>query len=116
MASKTITLMPTRREIIKTTACALGGLTIGMGNPVHHFASERLIDFTSRRPALGERRFTSAAVEAKIREVKNSIADKELAWMFETVFPTRLIQLSASARSMGSRTRSSSQAILTRCG
>ncbi len=90
MASKGIKLMPTRREMLKTTACALGGLTVGVSNPLRHFAAERPIDFTSRRPALGERRFTSAAVEAKIREVKSAIADKELAWMFENCFPNTL--------------------------
>jgi len=82
--------MPTRRGMIKATACALGGLTVGIIKPLRHFAAERPFDFTSRRPAPGERRFTSEAVEAKIREVKSSIADKELAWLFENCFPNTL--------------------------
>lgn len=46
--------------------------------------------FSSRRPPLEKRKFTSAAVEAKIREVKKSIADPELAWLFENCFPNTL--------------------------
>ena len=46
--------------------------------------------FTSRRPPLAERKFTSDAVEATIARVKKSIADPELAWMFENCFPNTL--------------------------
>ncbi len=90
MVSKPSNIYCTRREMLKTTVCALGGLTVGISNSLSHLAAERPIDFTSRRPSLGERRFTSAAVEAKIREVKGSIADKELAWLFENCFPNTL--------------------------
>jgi len=37
-----------------------------------------------------KRKFTSEAVEATIREVKKSIADPELAWLFENCFPNTL--------------------------
>ncbi len=46
--------------------------------------------FPSRRPPVEKRQFTSEAVEAKIREVKGSIADPELAWLFENCFPNTL--------------------------
>jgi len=46
--------------------------------------------FTSQRPPLAKRKFTSEAVEAKIQQVKNSIADPELAWLFENCFPNTL--------------------------
>ncbi len=47
-------------------------------------------NFTSRRPVREKRRFTSPAVEAKIQQVKKTIADPELAWLFENCFPNTL--------------------------
>lgn len=47
-------------------------------------------DFTSRRPPLSERKFTSESVEATIARVRKAIADPELAWMFENCFPNTL--------------------------
>lgn len=44
----------------------------------------------SRRPPPAERRFTSPAVERKIAEVKERLADPELAWLFENCFPNTL--------------------------
>lgn len=50
-------------------------------------AAERI----SKRPALGDRKFRSDAVEAKIAEVRQALgADSELAWMFENCFPNTL--------------------------
>ncbi len=46
--------------------------------------------FTSKRPPQEKRNFTSEAVDAKIVEVKKSIADPELAWLFENCFPNTL--------------------------
>ena len=46
--------------------------------------------FPSRRPAPADRKFTSAAVEDTIREVKGKIADPELAWLFENCYPNTL--------------------------
>ena len=46
--------------------------------------------FPSRRPAPADRKFASEAVEAKIVEVKRSIADPKLAWLFENCFPNTL--------------------------
>lgn len=42
------------------------------------------------RPALEKRRFTSQAVEQTIAEVKKTMGDEELAWMFENCFPNTL--------------------------
>ena len=47
-------------------------------------------NFVSQRPPLEKRKFTSKAVEAKIAEVKASIKDEELAWMFENCYPNTL--------------------------
>jgi meiotically up-regulated gene 157 (Mug157) protein len=46
--------------------------------------------FVSRRPPLSERKFTSDAVEMTIAEMKKTIADPELAWLFENCFPNTL--------------------------
>ena len=47
--------------------------------------------FLSKRPAEDARLFRSAAVEAKILEVKQLLADNDyLAWMFENCFPNTL--------------------------
>jgi len=43
--------------------------------------------FKSVRPIPAQRKFVSEAVEAKIAEVKKSIADPELAWLFENCYP-----------------------------
>ena len=54
----------------------------------------------SKRPAPGERKFTSRAVEATISQVKTGIGDPELAWMFENCYPNTLdttVELSETA-------------------
>jgi meiotically up-regulated gene 157 (Mug157) protein len=53
-------------------------------------ALQAAADFPSGRPPLEKRKFTSEAVEAKIAEVKKSIADPELSWLFENCFPNTL--------------------------
>jgi meiotically up-regulated gene 157 (Mug157) protein len=47
-------------------------------------------DFTSKRPPLAERNFTSDAVEGLITKIKNTIPDKQLGWLFENCFPNTL--------------------------
>ncbi|GGP03982.1 hypothetical protein GCM10010992_14480 [Cloacibacterium rupense] len=49
-----------------------------------------LNDFVSQRPELSKRKFVSTAVENTIKKVKKSIADSELAWIFENCFPNTL--------------------------
>lgn len=46
--------------------------------------------FTSARPEPARRAFRSEAVESTITSVKRTIADPELAWMFENCFPNTL--------------------------
>ena len=75
--------MSTRREFLQSAAsvsatAALPGL----------FAADAA--FPSRRPPVDKRKFVSEAVEAKIAEVKKSIADPEMGWLFENCFPNTL--------------------------
>jgi meiotically up-regulated gene 157 (Mug157) protein len=66
--------MHTRRVFLASVAVAL--------------AAER--DYPTHRPVAKDRKFVSDAVEAKIAEVKRTIADPELAWLFENCFPNTL--------------------------
>jgi len=70
--------MPTRRTFLRTTAALAATAVQGHQS------------FVSRRPAPAQRRFTSPAVEAKIQQVRKSIADPEIAWLFENCFPNTL--------------------------
>lgn len=72
--------MQTRRMFLESTGAALASTALTR-------ADDR---FLSHRPPLAERKFTSDAVEAKIAAVKRSIADPELAWLFENCFPNTL--------------------------
>lgn len=47
-------------------------------------------DFTSKRPPIADRNFTSTAVEATIAKMKKVIKDPEVAWLFENCFPNTL--------------------------
>jgi meiotically up-regulated gene 157 (Mug157) protein len=47
-------------------------------------------DFESNRPPIGERKFSSEAIEASIVRIKKQIANPELAWVFENCFPNTL--------------------------
>jgi hypothetical protein len=47
-------------------------------------------DLSSKRPKPADRRFTSPAVEARIKDVSARIADPELAWMFANCYPNTL--------------------------
>jgi uncharacterized protein len=56
--------------------------------------------FVSKRPPVGQRRFSSRAVEETIVRVKAGIGDPELAWMFENCYPNTLdttVEISGSA-------------------
>lgn len=78
--------MTHRRSFIKKTA--LASVAIAAGIPSKGFDLQD--EFISRRPDISKRKFSSAAVEEAIQKVKRSIADKELAWMFENCFPNTL--------------------------
>ena len=76
--------------MIKTTCAAFGALAVGHSLSARSVVFALKSDLTSRRPPVGERRFASQAVEAKILEVKRAVADAELAWLFENCFPNTL--------------------------
>jgi len=74
-----------RRDFIKHSGFAAGGLVLSMKHTLSNAT-----EFVSKRPPVGDRKFISKAVEAKIAEVKAAIKDKELAWMFENCYPNTL--------------------------
>ncbi|SPF38667.1 conserved exported hypothetical protein [Candidatus Sulfopaludibacter sp. SbA4] len=77
--------MRTRRNFLQSAAALTASRL---------FAAPRLFaadaPLASQRPPAGERKFTSDAVEAKIQEVKKSIADPQIAWLFENCYPNTL--------------------------
>ena len=78
----------TRRKFIQKAALIAGGLLTDSRLTARSFISAD--KFKSLRPAPADRKFTSEAVEATIRRVKEKIADPELAWMFENCYPNTL--------------------------
>ena len=76
-----------RREFLRGL-CTSVGATLAAGDL--HFSAASESDSTSRRPAPGQRKFVSTAVEEKIAEVKRTLSDPELAWLFENCFPNTL--------------------------
>lgn len=78
--------MRTRRDFIKK------GSLISAATLLSRIAvfSKSIHDFKSMRPPLAERKFTSYAVEAAIKQMKDYLPNKELAWMFENCFPNTL--------------------------
>jgi meiotically up-regulated gene 157 (Mug157) protein len=79
--------MLSRRHFIKINGITTAG--IGLGLKPKLFVSN-LVSFVSQRPKPSERKFTSTAVEEKIRSVKAAIKDPELAWLFENCYPNTL--------------------------
>ena len=75
--------MPTRREFLQSAAA----LSAAASLPLSLTADTA---FPSRRPPVDKRNFVSDAVDAKIAEVKKTIADPELGWLFENCFPNTL--------------------------
>jgi uncharacterized protein len=78
-------LIYTRRELLKTAA--YGALAIAAPGMRVAAAAER---YASKRPPVGQRKFTSPAVEETIARVKAGIGDPQLAWMFENCYPNTL--------------------------
>ncbi len=76
----------TRKSFLNNVAILTAGSTF-LNSKV--FAST-LNDFTSMRPPLAERKFTSDAIEKTIAQIKKSIPDKQLGWLFENCFPNTL--------------------------
>jgi uncharacterized protein len=78
--------MTTRRHALRTAALAAAASTF----PRRAFAQEVAPVRPTQRPPVGERRFTSPAVEATIAAVKREVADPGLGWLFENCFPNTL--------------------------
>ncbi len=74
-----------RREFLINTSVVVSGLALGAAS-----ATAETKTFPGVRVAESKRNFKSAAVERTIKQVKSSIANKELAWMFENCFPNTL--------------------------
>ncbi len=72
----------TRRDVFRSTA-SLAIAAISRAIPAAEL-------YPTRRPPVGERRFTSDAVETEIARVKARIGDPRLAWLFENCYPNTL--------------------------
>ncbi|MCX6225359.1 MAG: glycoside hydrolase family 125 protein [Bacteroidia bacterium] len=80
--------MVNRRNFIKSTGLA-GGLILAGGTS--SFASSLSgLAFESKRPPRRDRKFISDAVESTIKDIKASIKDPEMGWLFENCFPNTL--------------------------
>jgi uncharacterized protein len=73
-----------RREFIRNTSIIASTTMLGAAGRAGD------ADFPVVRVAENKRRFKSAAVERTIAQIKSSIGNKELAWMFENCFPNTL--------------------------
>jgi hypothetical protein len=85
--------MPTRRKFIRNSM--LAGAALSAGIPAFATAgaaaSAGAASWPSRRPAPGQRKFRSRAVEETIKEITSFLGnDSELAWLFSNCFPNTL--------------------------
>ncbi len=80
--------MTNRRDFIKKGTIAVAGLSLADVNV--SWGAMLQNKFTSRRPVVSKRNFTSEAVEETIMATKAKIKDAKLAWMFENCFPNTL--------------------------
>ena len=78
--------MQNRRDFIKASGLISAATLLSNKN----IFSQPVIDFTSKRPPIAERKFSSEAVEEVIKNMKAFLPNKELAWMFENCFPNTL--------------------------
>ena len=80
--------MVNRRNFIKSTSLAGGAVLVGgtgaFSGPVSGLA------FESKRPPVGQRKFSSEAVESAIRDIQSAIKDPETGWLFANCFPNTL--------------------------
>ncbi len=79
--------MINRRKFIKSSGIGLAAMAV---NPSWAASMQKNSQYTSNRPKLANRKFTSKAVEETIVKVKAQIKDPKLAWMFENCFPSTL--------------------------
>lgn len=86
--------MITRRAFLKRGGMGLAAVAAGGSNVVA--LSEKNMSFsatggyTSNRPDVSQRNFTSEAVENTIRNVTKQLKDPKLSWMFGNCFPNTL--------------------------
>ena len=92
--------MTTRRNFLKAGSLSLAGLMVGekmlaavaapeeKKESYSKLAAKVTGDFTTKRPAPADRKFSAKAVEEKIKAVKAKIKDPKLAWMFENCIRT----------------------------
>ena len=78
--------MQSRRKFIQAGGMIAGAMLV---RPTGLLASKGK-DWETKRPAPGDRHFTSEAVESTIVNLKKQIANPELAWLFENCFPNTL--------------------------
>jgi meiotically up-regulated gene 157 (Mug157) protein len=78
-----------RRHFIKRNSILAGGIAMTSLSTWAKL-SYHVGEFSSKRPPVKERTFSSETIESLIREVKKDIADPEIAWMFENCFPNTL--------------------------
>ena len=76
-----------RRNFIYSSGLALAGLS-----SINMFGRKILNDsnYSSNRPILSNRTFTSEAVENLINKVKKEISDNQLSWIFENCYPNTI--------------------------
>ena len=78
--------MKTRRDFIQSAGIVGAGLLLSNNN----LFARKKFEFTSNRPPLANRKFTSTAVEEAITRIKKDIPNQELGWLFENCFPNTL--------------------------
>jgi meiotically up-regulated gene 157 (Mug157) protein len=81
--------MLTRRHFIKINGITTAGISLGLG-PALYGSALKFAPFISQRPKPAERKFSSVAVEEKIKAVKAAVKDPEMAWLFENCYPNTL--------------------------
>ena len=77
--------MLTRRTFLRTSTVAAAASSDWLS-----LAAAAAEPLPSRRPPIKKRNFVSEVIDAKIAEVKRSITDQELGWLFENCFPNAL--------------------------
>lgn len=82
--------MTSRRNFIKKSAIGAAALAVNSGWAKNNLSKIDKTNYTTKRPALHKRNFTSKAVEETIARIKLKIKDPKLAWMFENCFPNTL--------------------------
>ena len=80
--------MNTRRQFIKKGTFSVAGLSLAGTSGI--LASTNKSSYSTNRPAIGKRQFSSFAVDKAIETTKAKLTDEKLAWMFENCFPNTL--------------------------